>query len=82
MLTVRAAHVIKSKLVDDEFERLTELRSVIAEYIRKADGSAQSRKDISAMTDAMSNATALLKYASKLSIYDFFHECPLKTCRI
>jgi hypothetical protein len=82
VLSIRAANVIKLKLLRDEAERLQDLRNVIAEYIRSSDGSEATRRDISAMTSAMSNATSVVKHASTLSVYDFFHECPLKTCRM
>ena len=71
----------KAKLAEEE-RRLSELKSVIEDFIRKADGSEQTRKDISAMTVAMQNALKLVAHARDLSVKDFFNDCPFKTCRI
>lgn len=81
-LTMMAAHRIKAKILSDETERLQELRVVIAKFIRESSATEQARRDIAAMTDAMRNATAVLEYARNLTVYAFFEECPLTTCRI
>ena len=81
-LTVQAAHAIKRRIVDDETQRLQDLREEIGQYIRSSDGSDKARKDIAAVTSAMSNAKAVCEHAAQLSVYDFFRECPLMTCKI
>ena len=82
VLTLLEATERKTKIVEDEERRLSELKGVISNFIRASDGSQHSRNDIAAMTAALHNALKLLDYARDLSVHEFFHECPLKSCRI
>ena len=81
-LTLAEANLKKEEIIKDEVERLDGLKDLIANFIRKSDGSDQSKQEISAMTASMHNAKTLTHNARELSIQDFFEQCPLNTCKI